>query len=109
MRQPVSPMMATRFTTGFGSGSVMPATVALAAPADSNSSQLVFVKTDGFELPDVIACASVASVLVGRSGIVPATARTFMGLVTPSTLIDGQVLYGVSSRAMAWLFGPIST
>ena len=68
MRQPVSPTITTRLTTGFGSGSLMPATVAVVAPAGSRNSQVVVVKTDGFELPEVIAAASVVSVLVGRIG-----------------------------------------
>ncbi len=50
------------------------------------------MKTDGFELPEVIASASVVSVLVGRSGIVAGSARTVIGLVTPSTVIVGQAL-----------------
>ena len=90
MRQPVSPMITTRFTTGFGSGRLMPATVAVVAPAGRRNSQVVVVKTDGFELPEVIAAASVVSVLVGRSGRVAGSARTVMALVTPSTVIDGQ-------------------
>ncbi len=68
----------------------MPATEAALAPAGIRNSQVVVVKTEGFELPEVIAAASVVSVLVGRSGMVPGRARTVIGLVTPSTVIDGQ-------------------
>ena len=109
MRQPVSPRITTRLTTGFGSGNLMPATVALAAPAGMRNSQVVDVKTDGFELLDVCAAASVVSVLVGRTGIVAGSARTVMGLVTLSTVIAGHAVYGVMRRAMAWLLAPIST
>ena len=48
MRHPVSPMIATRFTTGFGSGRRMPATLAAVAPAGSRYSQVVFVKMEGW-------------------------------------------------------------
>ena len=109
MRQPVSPRITTRFTTGFGSGSLIPAAVAAIAPAGTRNSQVVVVKTEGFELPEVIAAASVVSVLVGRSGSVAGSARTVIGLEAPSTVIAGQMVYGVMSRAIAWLFAPIST
>src|SRR5262249_35810532 len=49
------------------------------------------------------------SMLLGRSAMVPGSTRTVIGLVTPSTVIDGQTVYGVSRRAMAWLLAPIST
>ena len=67
------------------------------------------VKTDGFELPDVIAAARVVSVLVGRIGSVAGSARTVIGLEAPLTVIAGQAVYGVMRRAIAWLFAPIST
>ena len=67
------------------------------------------MKTDGFELPEVIAAARVVSVLVGRIGSVAGSARTVIALVAPSTVMRGQVVYGVMRRAMAWLFAPIST
>ena len=50
----------------------------------------MLVKIDGFVLPDVIAMASVVSMLLGRSGIAPGSTRTVIGLVTPSTVIAGQ-------------------
>src|SRR5437762_12272879 len=100
-------MMTTRLTADLGSGSLRPATVALAAPAGSRNSQVVVVKTDCFELPEVIAAATVVSVLVGRHGSVAGWARTVIGLITPSTVIDGQVRSGVRRRAMAWWLGPI--
>src|ERR1022692_4114979 len=109
MRHPVSPMITTRFTTGLGSGKLMPATVAAVAPPGRRNSQVVVVKIDGFELPEVIAAARVVSVLVVRSGRVAGNARMVMALETPSTVIDGHAVYGVRSRAMAWLFAPIST
>src|ERR1022692_4213175 len=109
MRHPVSPMITTRFTTGWGSGKLMPATVAAVAPAGRRNSQVVVVKIDGFEFPDVIAAARVVSVLDGRSGRGAGNARTVMALEIPSTVIEGHTVYGVRSRAMAWLFAPIST
>src|SRR5580692_2335597 len=107
MRQPVSPTITTRFTTGFGTGRLMPATEAVVAPAGRRNSQVVVVNTAGFELPEVIAAASVVSVLVGRLGSVAGTARTVMALEAPLTVIEGHTAYGVRSRAMAWLFAPI--
>src|SRR5215831_826215 len=98
-RHPVSPTITTRFTTGLGSGKVRPATVADWAPAGSRNSQVFVLNTDGFELTG--GGLMMGSVLVGRSGIVPASARMFIGLVTPSTMIAGQPLDGVFSRAIA--------
>ena len=70
IRQPVSPMMTTRFTTAFGSGRFMSGDRRRwRARGGSGTRSVVVVKTDGFELPDVIAAASVVSVLVGRSGM----------------------------------------
>jgi len=83
-------MTTTRFTVALGSGSLMPATLALVALEGSRNSQVVVVKTEAFEFIDICAPESVGSVLVGRTGTVAGSARTVIGLVVPLTVIDGQ-------------------
>jgi hypothetical protein len=101
MRQPVSPMITTRFTTAFGTGSAMLPTVAEAAPAGRLNSHVVDAKTDGFELPEVWAAVIVVSVLVGRSDSVAGAARTVIACAVPSTVIEGHAVLDVMSRAIA--------
>ena len=85
-------MITMRFTTGFGSGSVLPATTAACAPAGIVNSQTLFVKIDAFVLPDVIAATSGSTVL-GRSAHRAGAARgRSSGRVTPSTVIVGQTV-----------------
>ena len=67
------------------------------------------MKTDGFELPDVIAPASVVSVLVVRSGRVAGQHAHGHGARDAVDGDRGARRYGVMSRAMAWLLAPIST
>ena len=91
----------------FGSGRLLPATVATVAPEGTLNSQVDTGKTDGFVLTVVAVIAG--SLVLGRIGIVPGPTRRFIGDVVPSTVIDGQTLYGVMRRAIAWLLAPIST
>jgi hypothetical protein len=94
-------MITTRLTTDFGTARATPSTLAEVAPTGRLNSHVVVEKTDALELPEVCAAANVVSVLVVRSGRVAAGARKVIELVAPFTVIEGQVVFGVMTRAMA--------
>ena len=76
-RQPVSPMMTTIRVSALGSGRAWLPTLARNTPSAKLRSQVSTGNTDGFD--------SAGSLRVGRSAMVAAGARTFIGTATSST------------------------